>query len=108
MASRQRRNVCAVRRPSIVMVTKTTLSPPSRSAGVVPRRRSAVDRDGYENNTFSTRLGFAPSQNTELNLIARRISTHQDLDIGSGEDPDARSVSHQSAVRTEAKGYFFD
>ena len=66
------------------------------------------ENDGYRNTTASFQGGITPSAGTELNLYARSIHAHSQLDIGMGEDPDSESGVTQRFVRLEAKSSLAD
>jgi vitamin B12 transporter len=46
------------------------------------------ERDGYENSTFSTRLGYALSSNLALDLVLRYTEANIDIDNGGGAGAD--------------------
>lgn len=71
------------------------------------RAGAAAEDDGYENTTASVKLGYAPTADTSLQLVARHIKARADLDVGSGEDADSKSETRQQFLRMEAKGAFF-
>lgn len=66
------------------------------------------ENDGYRNTTVSFQGGITPIADTELNLYARSIHAHSQLDIGTGEDPDSESDVTQRFVRLEAKSSLAD
>ena len=66
------------------------------------------ENDGYRNTTASFQGGITPTTGTELNLYARSIHAHSQLDIGTGEDPDSASAVTQRFVRLEAKSSLVD
>jgi len=65
------------------------------------------ERDGYQNLTFSGRVGLTPSDNLEIDLILRSINTKADIDnFGGayGDDPnntqDYKSLFFKGQIRT--------
>jgi vitamin B12 transporter len=66
------------------------------------------ENDGYRNTTASFQGGITPTAGTELNLYARSIHAHSQLDIGTGEDPDSESGVAQRFIRLEAKSSLAD
>jgi vitamin B12 transporter len=70
-----------------------------------------TEKDGYENNTVSARVGFTPSGNFGVNVIARYLDSSTDLDnFGGawGDDPNHVSDQTQLVFRTEAELTLFD
>jgi len=64
------------------------------------------EKDGYENTTFSTRLGVTPATNFDADLIMRYINSKKDLDDqggAGGDDPNNTENTRQVFVRTQAR-----
>jgi len=62
-----------------------------------------TEKDGYNNTTFSTRLGFSPIKNMKINFIARYILANVDLDGNAGtggDDPNYISDSNHLIMGT--------
>jgi vitamin B12 transporter len=60
------------------------------------------ERDGYDNRTLSARIGFTPTDETELTLVGRYIDTDGDTDPFV-DDPDARDETQQLFLRSEGR-----
>lgn len=52
----------------------------------VSKAAGGVEDDGYENTTFSTRLGYALFEDANLDFVLRRINAKYDYDDGSDQD----------------------
>ncbi|MBU1044802.1 MAG: TonB-dependent receptor [Candidatus Omnitrophica bacterium] len=52
----------------------------------ISKARDGQDNDGYSNNTFSTRMGLAVSDNSKLSANMRYINAQVDVDDGAYED----------------------
>jgi len=73
---------------------------------------SAADRkdgnredDGYDNTTFTSRFGYSPFENLELEVFLRGIDAASDLDNAGGaggDDPNYRQDSKQVLTRAQA------
>jgi vitamin B12 transporter len=69
------------------------------------------EKDGYENTTFSTRLGITPAKNFDADLILRYINTEADIDNSGGaggDDPNNTADTKQLFLRTQARLSLFD
>ncbi len=65
-----------------------------------------TEKDGHKNTSFSTRLGFTPSEYLDIDFIVRYIDTKTDLDQGGGrgkDDPNFVSDSRQLFFRTQGR-----
>jgi vitamin B12 transporter len=65
-----------------------------------------TEKDGYENNTVSARVGFTPTDNFGVNVIARYVDSSTDLDnFGGawGDDPNHLGDQTHLVFRTEAE-----
>jgi vitamin B12 transporter len=80
-----------------ISVTPDRLRPPAADA----------ERDGYDNATFSTRLGVSPLDNFSLGVSARYSRTASKLDVNL-EDPNSEEHTRQFFGRTEASLDLFD
>ena len=64
------------------------------------------EKDGYENTTFSTRLGITPAENFDAELVLRYIDDKADIDNSGGaggDDPNNTADSKQLFLRTQAR-----
>ncbi len=65
-----------------------------------------TEKDGFENSTVSARVGFTPTGNFGINVIARYVDSTTDLDnFGGpwGDDPNHVGDQTQLVFRTEAE-----
>ncbi len=62
------------------------------------------EKDGYENTTFSSRIGFTPTDNFDVELIFRYVRSISDLDNSSGvlDDPNYILKYRQRFFKTQA------
>jgi len=69
------------------------------------------ERDGYENTSLSSRLGFAPKENLDVDFIFHYINAKTDLDnfggVG-GDDPNYVQKSKQILFKTQVGLSLFD
>ena len=66
-------------------------------------RAGNTEDDGYTNNSFSTRIGYAPFENGKFNAIFRYINGKSDIDnVGGafGDDPNRRLDNEQIFFRS--------
>lgn len=63
------------------------------------------EKDGYKNTTFSSRIGFAPTENFDVELIFRYVRSISDLDNSSGvlDDPNYILKYKQRFFKTQAR-----
>ncbi|NWF92573.1 MAG: TonB-dependent receptor [Syntrophaceae bacterium] len=69
------------------------------------------ERDGYENTSLSTRLGFTPKENLNIDFILRYTDAKADLDNSGGaggDDPNYVQRSKQFFFKTQAGLSLFD
>jgi len=69
------------------------------------------ERDGYKNLSFSSRLGYEPAKNLQVNLTTRYLRTRTDLDnFGGpyGDDPNSSQRYDSLFVKGEARGRFLN
>ena len=69
------------------------------------------EKDGYENTSFATRLGFNVCENFDVDVILRCTDAEMDLDnFGGrgGDDPNYTSRSKQRFLRTQGRLTLFD
>jgi vitamin B12 transporter len=69
------------------------------------------EKDGYENTTFSTRLGITPAKNFDADFILRYINAEADIDNSGGaggDDPNNTADTRQLFLRTQARLSLFD
>lgn len=69
------------------------------------------EKDGYDNITYSTRLGITPSKNFDADLILRYISAKADIDDSGGpggDDPNNTASTRELDIRTQARLALFD
>lgn len=52
----------------------------------ISKATNGVEDDGYENTTFSTRLGYMPTENMDIDFIFRSIDAEYDYDDGANQD----------------------
>lgn len=69
------------------------------------------ERDGYKNTSLSTRLGFTPMENLDIDFILRYVNAKTELDnfggVG-GDDPNHVQESKQFFFKTQARFSLFD
>ncbi|MBM4278222.1 MAG: TonB-dependent receptor, partial [Deltaproteobacteria bacterium] len=69
------------------------------------------ERDGYKNTSLSTRLGFTPLDNLNIDFILRYVNAESELDYSGGiggDDPNYIQRSNQLLFKTEAGLSLFD
>ncbi|MDP6502322.1 MAG: TonB-dependent receptor, partial [Planctomycetota bacterium] len=69
-----------------------------------------TEDDGYENTTFSTRLGVTPTEFFEMNFFARFMDSEAEIDNGSGvrDDPNNTVKRTQWHLKFEPSLRLFD
>lgn len=70
-----------------------------------------TERDGFENTTFSARIGAAVSELSTINLVSRYYYGKSDIDnMGGpgGDDPNRKLTNEMTAVRLEGVNSLFD
>jgi vitamin B12 transporter len=75
------------------------------------KKNGASERDGYERITASSRIGFTPTNNFDLDFVLRYLDSEADLDDGFGvpsDDPDYTAEQKSFFFRTEAGLVLFD
>jgi vitamin B12 transporter len=68
------------------------------------------ENDGYQNMTFSGRLGFSPLDNLEIDLILRSINSKADIDnFGGayGDDPNHTQDYHSLFLKGQLRALLF-
>ena len=69
------------------------------------------EKDGFERNSFSTRLGFIPFENSSVDFIVRYLDAKSSIDnFGgiSGDDPNNTLNREELFVRGQAKFFLFE
>lgn len=68
-------------------------------------KNGGVERDGYENTTFSGRVGLAPLTNLDVELIGRYIDAQSNIDYSGGlvDDPNSIQETEQLFLRGQVK-----
>jgi len=69
------------------------------------------ERDGYKNTSLSTRLGFTPLDNLNIDFILRYVNAESELDYSGGiggDDPNYIQRSNQLLFKTQAGLSLFD
>jgi vitamin B12 transporter len=74
----------------------------TRGETAIADDRGGSERDGYDNRTVSGRIGFTPTDATELVLVGRFIDTDGDSDPFT-EDRDAQDETRQLFLRSEGR-----
>ena len=70
------------------------------------RKYGNRERDGYQNTTFSTRLGFDVTEDFDIDVILRCTCAEAELDNfggAGGDDPNYTSKSKQHYLRTQGR-----
>jgi len=68
------------------------------------------EKDGYQNTTFSGRLGFSPLDNLEIDLVLRSINAKADIDnFGGayGDDPNHTQDYHSLFLKGQLRTLLF-
>lgn len=69
------------------------------------------ERDGYKNTSLSSRLGFTPLDNLNIDFILRYVNAESELDFSGGiggDDPNYIQKSNQLLFKTQAGLSLFD
>ena len=74
----------------------------TRGHTAVAEDRGAHERDGYDNRTLSGRVGFTPTDTSEISLVGRFVDTDNELDPFF-EDRNNRNQTRQLFLRTEGR-----
>ncbi|MFQ5441713.1 MAG: TonB-dependent receptor plug domain-containing protein [Thermodesulfobacteriota bacterium] len=70
-----------------------------------------TERDGYQNTTVSTRLGFTPTDELGVDFVLRYTDSRADIDNAGGaggDDPNNTDENKQLFLRTVARINLFD
>lgn len=83
-----------------------SLSASRIDSGGISQAADGSEKDGYQNTTFSTRLGFNIFDESELSFVLRYIDTKTDLDdwaygVGPKDDPNYVIKTRTLAFKTE-------
>jgi len=69
------------------------------------------EKDGYKNTTFSSKIGLAPAEHFNFDLILRYINAESDIDNSGGpggDDPNSKETSKQLFFRGQARISLFN
>lgn len=78
----------------------------SKAFSSVDEKDGNSEADSYENNSFSGRIGFNPSKNSGVDLIARHVDSVADVDNVPGfgaDDPNFEARNRQFFGRAEGR-----
>lgn len=70
-----------------------------------------TEKDGYQNTSFSTRLGLTPLENLDMDLTLRYIYARSDVDNCGGagcDDPNHTNYTKQLFLRAQARLLLFN
>lgn len=80
---------------------------------VANKKNGNYEKDGYENTSLSTRLGFTPVENLSIDFLLRYIKAKSEIDtwvfgVGVVDDPNYVQKSKQYFFKTQAELSLFD
>lgn len=85
----------------------------SNGISAARKKNGNYERDDYENTSLSTRVGFTPVENLNIDFLLRYINAKSELDtwvfgVGVVDDPNYFQKSEQIFFKTQAELSLFD